>query len=65
MKLIYRTIKQRLKNRGVINKVGQLRRAIKEEWDRLTMEEINKACATMTARIEALCKSGGSQFPFE
>jgi hypothetical protein len=54
-----------LKNRGVINKVGQLRRAIKEEWDKLTMEEINKACATMTARIEALYKSGGSQFPFE
>jgi hypothetical protein len=53
-----------LKNRGVINKVGQLRRAIEEEWDKLTMEEINKACATMTARIETLYKSGGKPIPF-
>jgi DDE superfamily endonuclease len=62
---IWRTIKQRLNNRGVINKVGQLRRAIEEEWDKLTMEEINKACATMTARIEALYKSGGKPIPFQ
>jgi hypothetical protein len=59
-----RTIKQRLKNRGVINKVGQLRRAIEKRWDKLTMEEIKKACATMTARIDALYKSRGKPIPF-
>jgi hypothetical protein len=53
-----------LKNRGVINKVAQLRRAIKEEWDKLTMEEISKACAKMTARKEALYKSRGRPIPF-
>ena len=61
---IWRIIKQRLKSRGVIYSVDQLRCAIQEEWDKLTMEEINKACSTMTARVEALYEYGGKPIPF-
>ena len=37
---------------GLINNVDQLRRAIEKEWEDLTMEEINRACARMTVRIQ-------------
>ena len=40
---IWRIIKQRLKSRGVIFEEAILRRAIQEEWDKITIEEINRA----------------------
>jgi hypothetical protein len=40
-------IKQRLKNRGVIFTVEALERAIQEEWDKITVEDINKIISTM------------------
>jgi DDE superfamily endonuclease len=48
---IWRTIKQRLKNRGLILDGTQLRRAIQEEWDNITLEEINRAIDSMPKRV--------------
>lgn len=56
---IWRMIKQRLKNRGVIFDANELRRAIEEEWNNLTLEEINKAIATMPARRDAVMERNG------
>jgi transposase len=44
---IWRLVKQRLKNRGLICDVTELCRAIEEEWDKITLEEIDKAISTM------------------
>ena len=57
-------IKQHFKRRGSIHSVDQLRSIIQEEWDNLTLEEINKACSMMTAGTEALYKYGGKPIPF-
>lgn len=51
---IWRIIKQRLKNRGPIFDVDELRRAIEEEWDKITLKGINKAISTMPDRVTAL-----------
>jgi transposase len=61
---IWRIIKQRLKSRGVIFDVAVLRRAIQEEWDNLTIKEINKAILTMPARVKALRANEGRPIPF-
>ncbi|KAF7505508.1 hypothetical protein GJ744_000755 [Endocarpon pusillum] len=48
---IWRIIKQRLKSRGVIFEEAVLRRAIQEEWDKITLDEINRASSTMPDRV--------------
>jgi hypothetical protein len=42
-------MKQQLKNRGPIFETSELKRAIQEEWDKITLVEINEAIATVTA----------------
>ena len=61
---IWRLVKQRLKNRGLIRDVTELRRAIEEEWDKITLEEINKAISTMPERVAALNERNGLPIPF-
>ncbi|ERF71210.1 hypothetical protein EPUS_07893 [Endocarpon pusillum Z07020] len=48
---IWRIIKQRLKSRGVIFQTETLKAAIQEEWDKITIEEINNAISTMPDRV--------------
>jgi transposase len=61
---IWRMVKQRLKNQGPIFETAELRRAIQEEWDKITLEEINKAIATMPDRVAALNSRNGIPIPF-
>ncbi|ERF69939.1 hypothetical protein EPUS_05483 [Endocarpon pusillum Z07020] len=61
---IWRLLKQRLKNRGLITDPEELRRAIEEEWDKITLEEINKAIATMPKRVAAVNERNGLPIPF-
>jgi Transposase IS4 len=56
---IWRTIKQRLKNRGLILDPTELRRAIEEEWDKITLKEINEAISTMPDRVAAVNERDG------
>ena len=61
---IWRMIKQRLKNRGLILDATELRRAIEEEWDKITIDDINKAISSMPARVAALNERDGLPIPF-
>jgi DDE superfamily endonuclease len=61
---IWRIIKQRLKNRGVIDDPTVLRRAIEVEWDKITLKEINKAISTMPDRVAAVRERDGVPIPF-
>ena len=61
---IWRTIKQRLKSRGVIFEEAVLRRAIQEEWDKITLDEINKAISTMPDRVAVLNERNGRPIPY-
>jgi DDE superfamily endonuclease len=61
---IWRILKQRLKSRGIIFNERDLRRAIEEEWDKITLEEINKAIATMPERVTAVRERNGCPIPF-
>jgi hypothetical protein len=57
-------VKQRLKNRGLIRDATEFRRAIEEEWDKITLEEINKAISIMPERVIALNERNGLPIPF-
>ena len=61
---IWRTIKQRLKNRGVFFNKLDLRRAIEEEWDKISLEEINESISTMPARVQALLARNDGSIPY-
>ena len=61
---IWRSIKQRLKNRGVFFNKEDLRRAIEEEWDKISLEEINKLISTMPARVQAVLARNGGSTPY-
>jgi hypothetical protein len=61
---IWRIVKQRLKNRGPILKSAELRRAIKAEWDKITLKEINRAISTMPERVKAVLERDGVPIPF-
>jgi DDE superfamily endonuclease len=61
---IWRTVKQRLKNRGPIFDSSELKRAIQEEWDKITLAEINEAIATMPERVATLNSRNGIPIPF-
>jgi hypothetical protein len=60
---VWRIIKQRVKQRKPTT-VDELRQYVKEEWDRITQEEINKLVDTMPRRITECHKRGGLQTPF-
>jgi transposase len=64
IKTIWRTIKQRLKNRGLILDGTELRRAIQEEWDNITLKEINRAIDFMPKRVAELNERNGLPIPF-
>jgi hypothetical protein len=61
---IWRMIKQRLKNRGPIFDIDELRRAIQEEWDKITLDEINKAVSTMPERVRSIRDREGCPIPY-
>lgn len=61
---IWRRIKQRLKNWGVIWDSAELRRAIEEELDKITLDEINKEISTMPDYVKALKRSNGHPIPY-
>ena len=61
---IWRTIKQRLKNRGLILDPADLRRAIQEEWDEITLKEINEAVNSMPKRVADVNERNGLPIPF-
>ena len=61
---IWRIIKQRLKNRGLILDPAELRRAIEEEWGKITLDEINKAISTMPDRVTAINERNGLPIPY-
>ncbi|ERF75957.1 hypothetical protein EPUS_01323 [Endocarpon pusillum Z07020] len=56
---IWRIIKQRLKSRGVIFEEAVLRRAIQEEWDKITLDEINRAEMGVLSPIKGVCSIAG------
>ena len=58
---VWRSIKQRIKNRGLIWDHDELKAAIQAEWDLLTFAEINKIIDTMPHRcLELGERLGGS-----
>jgi transposase len=61
---IWRIIKQRLKNRGLIDNATELRRAIEKEWDQITLAEINKAISSMPNRVAAVRERDGAPIPY-
>jgi transposase len=61
---IWRTVKQRLKNRGPIFDSSELKRAIQEEWDKITLVEINEAIATIPERVATLNSRNRIPIPF-
>lgn len=64
IKSIWRLIKQRLKNRGLILDPADLRTAIVQEWDKVTVEEINKAVSSMPNRVKATQEQDGLPISF-
>jgi hypothetical protein len=44
--------------------VTLLRKAIEEEWDKITLEEIDKVIDTMPDRVAALRRREGVPIPF-
>jgi transposase len=61
---IWRLVKQRSKNRGLILDPDVLRRCIEEGWDKITMDEINKAVSTMPDRVTAVRERFGVPIPY-
>jgi hypothetical protein len=61
---IWRIIKQRLKSRGLFWHERELQLAIEEEWDKITLEEINTAIGTMPDRVKALEQSFGKPIAY-
>jgi hypothetical protein len=53
-----------LKTRGPIFDPAELRKAIKEEWDKITLQEINKAISTMPDRVTAVRGGEGRPIPY-
>jgi hypothetical protein len=53
-----------LKNRGPIFNSAELRRAIEAEWDKITLEEINREISTMLERVKAVLERDGAPIPF-
>jgi hypothetical protein len=57
---IWRTIKQRIKNLGrSIRSMEELRSVIEQEWERVTLEEINEWIDEMPRLMNEVCKRGG------
>jgi hypothetical protein len=61
---IWRAIKQRLKSRGIFYNIDDLRRAVEEEWDKLTLREINSAIENTLKVIDEVQENGGEMTGF-
>jgi hypothetical protein len=57
-------VKQRLKTRGLILDPTELRRAIEDEWDKITLKEINEAIASMPDRVTCVLERDGLPIPY-
>jgi hypothetical protein len=55
---IWNIIKQRLRRR-IFYSDEEVKAALQEEWDRITLEEIRKRIATMPGRCKRLTENGG------
>jgi len=55
---IWSIIKQRLRRR-IFDSEEEMKEALQEEWDKITMEEIRDRIADMPRRCVQLIKSGG------
>ena len=55
---IWNIIKQRLRRR-VFESEEEMKEALQEEWDKITLEEIRERIASMPGRCSRLVKSGG------
>ena len=56
---IWRLLKQRLKSRGAILQIEDLKKALQEEWEKVTLEEIQSIIFSMPERMmEAWEKKG-------
>jgi hypothetical protein len=64
LRTIWRIVKQRLKNRGLILDPTELRRAIQDEWDNVTLKEINRAIDSMPEGVTELNERNGLPIPF-
>jgi hypothetical protein len=53
-----------LKTRGPIFNPAELRKAIEEEWNKITLQEINKAISTMPDRVIAVRGGDGRPIPY-
>jgi hypothetical protein len=62
--MIWRLVKQRLKSRGLILDPTELRRAIEDEWDKITLKEINEAIASMPDRVTCVLERDGLPIPY-
>lgn len=63
LRSIWRTIKQRLNNRGFTLNLTELRRATEEEWAKVTLDEINKAIDILSDKVAAINERGGLPIP--
>ena len=55
---IWSIIKQRLRRR-IFNSEGEMKEALQEEWDKITIKEIQYYIANMPRRCAELIRSGG------
>ncbi len=56
---IWRLLKQRLKARGAFTDFDALKQALREEWDRLTQEEIQNYIISLPWRMEEALERNG------
>ena len=63
MESIWRLLRQRLKSRGVITNLDELRRVIEEDWSLITLGEMNKTIASMPDRVAAVSEYNGLPTP--
>ncbi len=51
-------------NQGVIWTPDELKRAILEEWDRITLDEVNRQIDSMPERVQAVAEACGGPTRF-
>lgn len=56
---VWRVLKQRLKSRGPFLDLESLKRALIEEWDRLTQDEIRQYLISLPQRMEEAVERRG------
>lgn len=53
-----------MKSRGIFYNIDDLRRAVGEEWDKLTLREINSAIENTLKVIDEVQENGGKMTGF-